>query len=548
MTRLWLLVGLTMAALVAAPTAILASAHQDPRGPQRITSGLRRQAATSRPLVSPANTKGTSRPTNSFATPTSSQTRATKASRRRTHHRKKRSTTRKKHVNRHHRIRHSQRRSHRRHRRGAPSNATRPVITGTPQQGDTLSTSNGSWSNTPSSYAYQWQDCSTTQCTNISGATSSTYTLQSGDVASKIDAIVTASNTGGSTSATSPQVGPVSSASSGGSGGSSSGGSGSGGGGPFSEGHWPAGNWAPYASTSPWNQQLPIYTSAVSDPNSATIINTMNGWGSNWSTVALSNTPSQDGPSNWSHPLYWASSSDPTYTISGSCYQPPVATSCPTTVQIPNGAQHALGSDGHLAVIQPDGHTEVDFWQVHNANPISGGGTISASAYGALDLNGSGCCGASTAANQGLPAGLIGGQEMATGAIHHALSIVVRCTNGSYVAPATGAAAGGCSSGPADGQRLQLKMTDAQIAASSYPQWEKIILTAMANYGVIVTDTGDNNAGYLLFQPAIQYTSFGNTSNTPMSYMATQGFSDPANINISLSWSNFQVVSPSHYG
>jgi hypothetical protein len=76
----------------------------------------------------------------------------------------------------------------------APANTAAPTISGTPQQGDTLTASNGSWTNSPSSYAFQWQDCSGSSCSSISGATSSTYTLQSSDVGDTIDVIVTATN------------------------------------------------------------------------------------------------------------------------------------------------------------------------------------------------------------------------------------------------------------------------------------------------------------------------------------------------------------------
>jgi hypothetical protein len=100
-----------------------------------------------------------------------------------------------------------------------PVNTSAPTISGTAQQGDAVTASNGSWSNSPTSYAYQWQDCtSASSCSNISGATSSSYTLQSTDVGKTIDVVVTATNAGGSTSATSTQTGAVTA--SGGSGGS----------------------------------------------------------------------------------------------------------------------------------------------------------------------------------------------------------------------------------------------------------------------------------------------------------------------------------------
>jgi len=89
-----------------------------------------------------------------------------------------------------------------------PVNDGAPVVTGTATTGDTLSTSNGSWLDSPSSYTYQWQRCSS-GCLNIGGATGSTYTLQAADVGDTVRAVVTASNSGGSASADSTQTGKV---------------------------------------------------------------------------------------------------------------------------------------------------------------------------------------------------------------------------------------------------------------------------------------------------------------------------------------------------
>ena len=67
-----------------------------------------------------------------------------------------------------------------------------------------MTTSNGSWTNSPTSYAYQWQDCtpSSANCATIAGATTS-YTLASGDVGHTLRVVVASSNAGGSASATS---------------------------------------------------------------------------------------------------------------------------------------------------------------------------------------------------------------------------------------------------------------------------------------------------------------------------------------------------------
>jgi beta-glucanase (GH16 family) len=89
-----------------------------------------------------------------------------------------------------------------------PVELTEPVVTGTVATGDVLTTSNGTWTNSPTGYAYQWEQCSTsgTGCTNINLATNATYTVAAGDAGHTLTAIVTASNGAGPASATAPAV------------------------------------------------------------------------------------------------------------------------------------------------------------------------------------------------------------------------------------------------------------------------------------------------------------------------------------------------------
>jgi len=89
---------------------------------------------------------------------------------------------------------------------GPPSNASLPTISGTPEEGQTLTGNPGTWSGTdPISYAYQWRSCNSSggSCSNIKGAANQTYTLASSDAKHTIRLIVTASNLAGSSSATS---------------------------------------------------------------------------------------------------------------------------------------------------------------------------------------------------------------------------------------------------------------------------------------------------------------------------------------------------------
>jgi hypothetical protein len=88
----------------------------------------------------------------------------------------------------------------------APANTTPPSVSGSAQQGAQLTASPGSWTGSaPLTYAYQWQRCDAggSSCSNIAGATSSTYVLAAADVGATVRVTVTASNTAGSTPSTS---------------------------------------------------------------------------------------------------------------------------------------------------------------------------------------------------------------------------------------------------------------------------------------------------------------------------------------------------------
>ncbi len=91
----------------------------------------------------------------------------------------------------------------------SPWDVSPPSITGNPQVGETLSATPGSWSGKqPISYTYQWQRCAP-GCADIAGATLPTYTPSSGDAAARVQVSVTASNTAGSSQASSGEAGPV---------------------------------------------------------------------------------------------------------------------------------------------------------------------------------------------------------------------------------------------------------------------------------------------------------------------------------------------------
>jgi len=85
----------------------------------------------------------------------------------------------------------------------APTNTAIPVITGTARTGATLTTTNGSWTSSPSAsttYSYQWKRANTSGgvYADIASATSRTYVLTDSDIDKYIKVSVIATNSAGS--------------------------------------------------------------------------------------------------------------------------------------------------------------------------------------------------------------------------------------------------------------------------------------------------------------------------------------------------------------
>jgi len=286
----------------------------------------------------------------------------------------------------------------------------------------------------------------------------------------------------------------------------------------FGGGVWPGAGWRPFASSSPFN----IGTAGASvDPQSEQIVNRVLQWGLPGQGVFGVSETSED----WMHPVYFSTPNDPVYTLQAT--EPWGSNSINgMKIHIPSTARPAGGSDGHMAVITPEGW-EYDFWRV--SSKPTGGGTMTFAWGGRLPVTGSGVGGGATAANFGLTAGIIRPQELEAGQIDHALFIVLKCTsatgefgfgertaaagnaNSSYVAPATQGGAR-CSSGeagaPPMGAWFKLALSDEEIEALNVPAWRKAIFRALADYGGFVGDTG--GPGFALqYESGSSYTSLG---------------------------------------
>jgi tripartite motif-containing protein 71 len=95
----------------------------------------------------------------------------------------------------------------------APANTALPTLsTSTPVVGTRIGvSSNGTWSNTPLTYSYQWEDCNSLglECVAIPGAVNERYYPALSDEKRKLVALVTAVNAGGSTTVATTATGLV---------------------------------------------------------------------------------------------------------------------------------------------------------------------------------------------------------------------------------------------------------------------------------------------------------------------------------------------------
>ncbi len=87
----------------------------------------------------------------------------------------------------------------------APTNTNIPTVSGTARVGEQLTASTGTWTNDPTGYAYQWQQCdaSGSACGPIQDATARVFGVRTTDVGHTLRVMVTATNSSGSASSTS---------------------------------------------------------------------------------------------------------------------------------------------------------------------------------------------------------------------------------------------------------------------------------------------------------------------------------------------------------
>jgi hypothetical protein len=89
--------------------------------------------------------------------------------------------------------------------RPVPGATVAPVVSGVARRGQTLTATQGTWTNSPTGHAFQWQRCNGSECGDIAGANTDSYLLTPTDIGFTVRVVVTASNAVGPGSAASTE-------------------------------------------------------------------------------------------------------------------------------------------------------------------------------------------------------------------------------------------------------------------------------------------------------------------------------------------------------
>src|SRR6266516_1783284 len=241
--------------------------------------------------------------------------------------------------------------------------------------------------------------------------------------------------------------------------------------------------FVPFQSTSLWNTD--ISTAAV-DPNSANYINFIG------STVTLH-------PDFGSGTFHNQTIGIPYQVVAGTQAKVPVTLgaffdeSDPGPEPIPSNAliegyPKPGNGDRHVLVLEKDGCWLYELYKSYLQK--NGSWKADASAVWDMNINEQRPYTWTSADAAGLPifVGLARYDEVAAGAINHALRYTVPSTQRAFVAPASHWASTVTNpSAPPMGTRLRLKAT---FDISGFPADDQVILTALKRYGMILADNG----------------------------------------------------------
>jgi hypothetical protein len=263
--------------------------------------------------------------------------------------------------------------------------------------------------------------------------------------------------------------------------------------------------------TSPfWN---PVGANPTIDPNSDKFIANFLGQGT-WGPKPQG---TEFSTNDWTRSYYEAKDTDPTYTVKGGLGGSWTEPNCQgNVIHIPQGARPAGGThwqqlDGGFTVKQQNGYL-YSAWR--SEDPANG----QAYQWAKIDGKGNGVYNAQTGemgigqAKLGTRQGQITYKDLVTnGEIPHALVFEVRQWHGrrypGWPGDSKDSTRGGYTSDTSAmpmGAHVYLNYTPAEIDALSIPGWKKVIVRAMAEFGLYSYDNG-GSAHALDWESGIQF-------------------------------------------
>jgi hypothetical protein len=242
--------------------------------------------------------------------------------------------------------------------------------------------------------------------------------------------------------------------------------------------------FVPFQGTSSlWNSNI---SGASVDPNSANILNSI---GMNTTLHPDFGEGNYDGQSI-GIPYQIVAGTQPKVTITLGAYK---SESDPGPMPIPSNAliegyPHPGNGDRHVLVLDKDGCW---LYELYNATAGKNGAwSANSTAVWDMTLNEQRPYEWTSADAAGLPIfpGLVRYDEVAAGAINHAVRFTVPVSREAFVAPASHWASSNTSSTvPPMGTRLRLK---SSFNISGFSAHNQVILTALKKYGMILADNG----------------------------------------------------------
>jgi hypothetical protein len=353
-----------------------------------------------------------------------------------------------------------------------PVNTTLPTVSGTAEQGQTLTAAAGSWTGLqPITYGYQWRRCDSSggACGNVSGALASSYQASSSDVGFTLRVVVTATNAAGSAAAASNATQVVAA--------------------PLSP--LPSSNTS-YSSESPFNQPIP--SSATVDRNSSTMVGGLVQAATSYGTLIA--------VKRYSVPVYYADATTARHDVRLTASWR--AADWLLNVPIPDLAQPDQGGDGHMVVIDRSTGCEYDFFDAGKVN-----GAWESAWANAMPTSSNGLYPRGTSARGsgfGLLAGLIFPHELvkpdgSEGTINHALvfnSPYVKA--GGPVLPAT-ESDGRSTLAYAIPEGARVQLDPAFNVNSLTKPYERVIARALQRYGAYLGDVSGSTIDFYASNP-----------------------------------------------